>query len=167
MNKLHLRNYLEKVAQLRQSMAQPRDGWRYTSVEQYVIENGRWWQNAPLPSTVQRGRKKECFFNAGNLALNSGRLHPKLYRYIEGFAWMPESIPVMHAWCVDRKGKVIDPTWDYHPNTVYFGVCFDADYLLDVISCTGNWGILGPDNPYIPLLRTGTRNVAWESITRP
>jgi hypothetical protein len=79
-------------------------------------EPGVW---APLPKGVRRGKPKHCYGNAFRLMLD----RPDL-TYCEGIG--SNFIQTMHAWCVDRDGRVIDPTWKPDPllgtSPEYFGI---------------------------------------------
>jgi len=83
---------------------------------------GRTWVPAPLDERIfKRGREQECFRNATLLAIKRPRLS-----YVEGYADYQE-----HAWCVDSKGNVVDPTWpkDMPPLKTYFGVAFKTEWV--------------------------------------
>lgn len=63
-----------------------------------------------LPRNVEYGPAKECYGNAtGYAAIPDGRDNP--YVYCEGYACSPRGIPCGHAWLINDKGEVIDPTW--------------------------------------------------------
>jgi hypothetical protein len=70
----------------------------------------------------QKGEPFECHDNSRRLAT----AYPEL-RYCEGFAgdylwgWLP------HAWCVNGKDAVIDPTWD--EAEFYFGISLDVEFV--------------------------------------
>ncbi|WP_414623850.1 hypothetical protein [Calothrix sp. CCY 0018] len=38
---------------------------------------------------------------------------------------------ISHAWLINNKGEVIDPTWieKNHKSTVYFGIAFNRNYV--------------------------------------
>lgn len=46
-----------------------------------------------------------------------------------------------HAWCVDKHGVVIDPTW--RDGNDYFGIPFDQSFAVNHMLSTKSWGILG------------------------
>ncbi|MBA2504424.1 MAG: hypothetical protein H0V29_00600 [Thermoleophilaceae bacterium] len=74
-----------------------------------VLDRGRPFDPRTLPEGVELGRRKCCFANAWRVAkAGEGEL-----AYVEGYtlhAGMPEWL-ARHAWCVDRQGRVGDPTW--------------------------------------------------------
>jgi len=86
-----------------------------------VLEFGRPMVLKPN-SRHKRGPMRQCFMNAVKMA-TSGRL----VTYCEGYAM--GVMPVLHAWCVDQEGRVIDPTWSM-PDAVYYGVPFKTEYVL-------------------------------------
>lgn len=99
------------------------------AIGSFVHRYGRFYEPQKLPRKYKRGRVKECFGNCFYLQLE----HPGLV-YVEGFAVSSttrKSAP-LHAWCVDSKSRVVDPTWA-EIGHAYFGVPFRADYLLEVI----------------------------------
>lgn len=73
-------------------------------------------------------RLKECFYNCQRLASYSG------YRYFEGYAL--GIIPVHHAWLVDGKDRIIDPTWilkeEEEESADYFGIEIPIEVIMDV-----------------------------------
>jgi hypothetical protein len=82
----------------------------YHSVNRLLFDHGEIFDAAPLPPDVEAGEQHCCFFNAFSLASQ----RPESYTYFEGVAtYEPEASrwPVGHAWCVDMKGRVVDPTW--------------------------------------------------------
>ena len=85
---------------------------------------------------IERMTAKECFSNAGMLALREG------YDYREGFAVRLDlGIPIHHAWA-EWDGHVLDPTWDHPENCLYLGVPFDTDVLEEWTLKKGYWGLL-------------------------
>lgn len=101
-----------------------------------IRDHGAVFTSQALPPEFERGPKKKCFMNAGRLAMERDDLI-----YCEGIAH--NIIPVEHAWCIDREGKVIDPTWDEPEKCAYVGVAFDTEWFFDRIQKTGVWGVIG------------------------
>jgi len=62
-----------------------------------------------LPSDVEYGPAKECYGNATGYAVI--RSSSEEYVYCEGYASSPLGIPCGHAWLINERGEVIDPTW--------------------------------------------------------
>lgn len=72
------------------------------------------------------GELKECFANAQSLA----SLFDDKYRYAEGWAVLGHTpMPLLHAWCLNARGLVVDPTWCGRGKAWYFGVEIDTDYM--------------------------------------
>lgn len=106
---------------------------------QFLLDNGRTWAAQMLPDWVEKGPKRQCFMNAGLLALS----YPEL-TYVEGLALSATvPIPLSHAWVVDADGRVMDPTWDTPEACQYFGLAFRTEYLLDSINDKKIWGVMG------------------------
>lgn len=112
----------------------PPEWWRYR-VAQFVLRHAGWEKPGQV-CPVARLAPKECFYNAGSLAMYEG------YQYVEGFAMRPSlAIPIHHAW-VERDGKVIDPTWDRPEECLYLGVPFDTKFMCNWTRAKGYWGLL-------------------------
>lgn len=104
-------------------------------ISKWILEYGRHWEPQALPRQHPRGVIKQCYSNAANLALGDSDL-----TYVEGYAC--GIIPVMHAWCVDKDGKVIDNTWDEPAKSLYYGVPFDRGFLAKTICRNGVYGLI-------------------------
>lgn len=115
-----------------------REGYKYSSSEDLVLKQGKFFTPEKRPDGIELGPKKECFANASKLALERSNL-----TYVEGYAMVNDRLPlpIAHAWCVDKKGRVIDNTWE-NPGVSYFGVPFKTSYLAKKLSETGVYGIL-------------------------
>src|SRR5581483_4835475 len=87
--------------------------------------------DAPRTARV-RGISKmpdqQCFKNAAKLALQEQWL------YVEGFG--SNGHPIHHAWCVNARGRVVEPTWE-NPGTAYFGLALTATALASYLAATG------------------------------
>ena len=115
-----------------------REGYKYSSSEDLVLKQGKFFTPEKRPDGIELGPKKECFANAAKLALERSNL-----TYVEGYAMVNDRLPlpIAHAWCVDKKGRVVDNTWE-KPGVAYFGVPFKTSYLAKKLSETGVYGIL-------------------------
>lgn len=94
-----------------------REGFRYLSLYEYVLEEGKLYEAAPLPEEFTKHDNRECFGNAFDLASTHDDL-----TYVEGYAL--RLIPIMHAWVTRDGVTAIDPTWDNPEECQYFGVEF-------------------------------------------
>lgn len=96
----------------------------------FLLRYGRFWMP---PSGRQRdklGMAKACFANAQGKLVTT----PEDLVYVEGLAIPGISgmtLPVHHAWLADRKGCVVDPTWEMARVSCYFGVAFNSDYVAE------------------------------------
>lgn len=89
----------------------------------FILDHGRYWPFLPLPKSIKPGPERECYRNAALLALGDPR-----FTYVEGYA--AYTVPLLHAWCVDDAGNVLDVTWRSREGTPeYFGVPFRRSYL--------------------------------------
>ena len=79
------------------------------SLEGWVLKHGHQvGPRIPLPEGVSWMTARMCFSNAFNLAVYDD--HDR-FTYMEGYAYTPGIIAVHHAWVVNDKDEVIDPTW--------------------------------------------------------
>ena len=126
-------------------------GWKYSCIEDFILKNGRSFKPMPLPKKVKRGKMKQCFKNAADLALDSSLTpgHIELV-YVEGYAL--NIIPVHHAWCVDREGNVYDNTWP-DGGKEYYGVMFTTSFLADRLLKSKTYGLIDQWELDWPLLR--------------
>jgi len=135
--------YLDHSAKLRRQSipAEMQGDIRYACAEEFVLKHGRAYQSPAkdycLPNW--RGRMKMCFLNATVIALRCLPL-----TYVEGFAI--NLVPCAHAWVINPKGQVIDPTWTDAPNAVYYGVAFRTAFLRQQVVESGYYGLL--NGPY-------------------
>lgn len=100
-----------------------------------------------MPGTnTYRGRRmriKDCYRNCGTRASRHLTM-----TYCEGYIQFL-GIPISHAWLLNRKGEVIDPTLrrtEDDPPTPYVGVAFRTEYLIRTVLDKDVWGLLHYDN---------------------
>jgi hypothetical protein len=107
-------------------------------IERFVFKHGRFMApHAAHP--YEMGTPKECFTNAGQLAL----MGITDLTYVEGYAVRPKlSILIHHAWLMDTDGRAVDVTWTDTADCLYFGVPVERKALRDEIGITGFWGVL-------------------------
>lgn len=141
-----LRDYVKMTADFMNR--NPRaEGQAFSGPHDIVMKLGRFFEPADRPSWLKKGKDKLCFMNAAQLADRHRDL-----TYVEGFA-VPSGIgiPMHHAWCVDKDGKVLDNTWA-KKGQAYFGVAFDTRYLWDALAKTRHYGMFTdfPNDKYDP-----------------
>ena len=115
---------------------------RYNSNQRLILEYGKPFLKRVNP-TPFKGEPKQCFQNCFEALWNHRELS-----YCEGYAIYKNSpIAVSHAWLVNDKLEVIDPTWidEDSENCVYFGVVFTREFLIEFVTKTRVYGILDSD----------------------
>lgn len=139
-----------------------REGYKYSSSEDLVLKQGKFFTPEKRPDDIKLGPKKECFANAAKLALERSDL-----TYVEGYAMVNDRLPlpIAHAWCVDKKGRVVDNTWE-NPGVAYFGVPFKTSYLAKKLSETGVYGILSGSVGSSDFLKEGVPSEGIASIKK-
>lgn len=116
----------------------------YRSLFDFVLRHGLSFTPSPRPKSIPLGAIKSCFQNAANLAMDHDLI------YCEGYA--AHLIPLSHAWCVDKHGKVIDNTWrTLAPE--YFGIPFRTEYLRRSLLKNGCYGLIDAWWKGFPLLK--------------
>jgi hypothetical protein len=85
------------------------------------------------PARIPAGRKRECYGNCVKALILEGA-QDELF-YAEGYATDRGGLwpPTQHGWLVDRRGRVIDPTWDDAADHFYYGVVFKTRFVLDML----------------------------------
>jgi hypothetical protein len=117
----------------------------FLTVEQLLLKYGKGWTPAALPPGVARGLRHQCFENACYLAHERPAL-----TYVEGYGFKSRiPVPILHAWCVDRAGRVVDITWNEPDKSCYFGIPFKTSFLRFFLIQEKHYGIL--DSPYAPI----------------
>ena len=129
-------------------------GATYSSVEDYVLKNGQAFATPNgLPKGVRERALGMCYMNAYQLVDARSDL-----TYVEGFATF-RGVPMGHAWAVDAKNNVVDPTWagkknhKVDANTQYFGVKMKIDDVRKTIFARGKYGVLYNYEEKFPLLK--------------
>jgi hypothetical protein len=128
----------------------------HTPVAKFLLQNGRSWAVGPCTFKGRPSLSGRCFKNAFRLAMQ----RPE-FTYVEGYAM--SVVPMHHAWCVDRTGRVVDPTWrcnEHVTHDIYWGVAFNFDYVLDAVAINGVYGLLDPyhNRETVGALLDGTAN---------
>jgi hypothetical protein len=130
----------------------------FPHIEPFVLKHGHQEKRGvKLPAGFARGEFKECFSNAGRLALSHSNL-----TYCEGYACRDGLlIPIHHAWCLDDKDRVVDITWLDPESCSYIGVLFSHQELRLEILKNEFWGLLdagrGPNVEFIKRIDAARR----------
>lgn len=124
-----VRSYLEQVDDFMKKAG------HQLNFQAFLLRHGREWEPARLPKNIHRGQMGECYRNASLLAISKRDL-----TYIEGVAL--NIIPVGHAWCIDRLGRVVDNTWPEPQRCQYFGIPFKTKFLMETLRKRKVYGLL-------------------------
>lgn len=130
---------------LREQMNPPKF-MRYNSIEQFILKEGQEYRYEDRPAYIPKMPDKQCYQNAFKLIQDQSSL-----TYVEGFA--TAIIPIAHAWCVDSKGVVIDPTWQ--DGRDYIGVPLPFNLVMHVTFIRGVYGVIDDWENQWPILRLG------------
>jgi len=109
----------------------------YVHSSALILEHGKAYPTDADTYAGKRGTPKQCYANAGRMATRDSSL-----TYVEGYTTV-HGVPIEHAWVVNKKGTVIDPTLKNGDNIRgYFGVPFTTEYLNKTIARKGTWGLI-------------------------
>jgi hypothetical protein len=99
---------VEQREYAKQRMLEALAGESHFAPYELIFRHGFWFEPRIRPAEVPPGEKRFCFRNAFRLAATRPDLH-----YVEGYGVSTggEGMPSRHAWCIDRVGRVFDPTW--------------------------------------------------------
>lgn len=112
-------------------------GLRYFSPLDLVVAEGQEFEPV-LGGSL--GPAKQCFRNAGSLALFED---PERYAYVEGFAVPARlGLPMAHAWVYDRvERRAVEVTWP-EVGDEYLGVAFRTEWFRAWTTARETWGVL-------------------------
>ena len=138
-----LDTYLKAVDSISRSSHQGE--WAWATYQRMILVHGvaGFKDKGPqLPDTYPVGDVGECFGNAAQLAW----AHPEL-TYVEGYAG--SLVPVEHAWCITKAGKIIDNTWTGamfdERASAYMGIQYTTKFLTELLTEQKIFGILSSD----------------------
>ncbi|BAZ18935.1 hypothetical protein NIES4071_108200 (plasmid) [Calothrix sp. NIES-4071] len=115
--------------------------YKYKSIEKLILEVGKPYLTIAKNSKL-KGTPKNCYENCFNIIKRRQNL-----TYCEGYATDDEvSLIFTHAWLINDKGEVIDPTWREPSNPAYFGAAFNNDFVIDFVTKYREYGILESDH---------------------
>lgn len=116
------------------------EGYAYVTLERLMLDKAEHFVSAELPDDVERGEMGDCFKNALLLANERRDLD-----YVEGYG-SSEFLPaILHAWCVDEGGRVVDPTWPDSADRHYFGLRIDTAVACRIVVEAEVYGVIPND----------------------
>jgi hypothetical protein len=105
-------------------------------LHRFILRNGRSYRASA--TKVKLGEPKECFTNAAKHLLEH-----RNGTYCEGVTLGSKfTFLFHHAWIVDFKGEVLDPTLADNTGHQYFGVEFTRREMLHELMRNGHYGLL-------------------------
>lgn len=138
--------------------------FKYNTREELIKKEGMFFETQKYPKELkfQRGEKKVCFRNSYILSVSAGLI------YTEGFGISEKlPIPIFHAWCIDKEGKVVDPTWDDQEDILYMGIPMNPVYVDNKIKRVKlDYGIIDNPTERFPILR-GKKGHLLEDFIHP
>jgi hypothetical protein len=162
MSVANIKEFLEAERAMMPSRSDSAGAHHYRGFGDFVLSHGEGYSPSKLPVEYQPGRMRECFMNASHLAIENRSL-----TYVEGYA-IASFFPVLHGWCVDRDGLVVDPTWQHWKGgiaTAYLGVRFSTRLLMRILSVQEHYGLIeSPITNYLLLRHPFTDDGAFEAF---
>lgn len=114
--------------------------YKYKSMEKLILEVGKPYVTIAKNSKL-KGTPKNCYENCFNII----KKRPDLI-YCEGYTTDDEVSEIFtHAWLINKKAEVIDPTLIEPSNAAYFGAAFNRDFVIDFVTKFKEYGILETD----------------------
>jgi hypothetical protein len=104
-----------------------------------MLRVGRVWKG--VKCDLPMGPKKECYTNAGRVALED----PTTWAYVEGLAIRDADYPILidHGWLLHRPtGEIHDPTWGASDEAEYIGLVFTRRGHALMLVQLGTWDLL-------------------------
>lgn len=124
------------------------------SPHRFLLDHGRAFQVTDKTYAGKRDAMKQCYSNAGRRALDP---NTKLF-YAEGYV-TSVGIPIPHAWLVNAKGEVFDPTLrdndEDHGGRAYYGLAFDRRWMSKALLQSQVWGLLTDLGPGLTAIVKG------------
>ena len=138
-------DYMKQLVSFRKKGIPVPKGWRYSCIEDFVLRNGKSYIEI-VPFWNELMKPQNCYGNAFEVSLANKGL-----TYVEGYARKKRGISTLHAWCITKDEKVIDPTWN--DGVEYFGVPFKKKFVKDTVLRRKLYGILDDWQSDWPLLK--------------
>jgi hypothetical protein len=138
--------YLLSINKMMKECRPERPDWKYQTYYDLVLDLAAPMRRATfdLPDGYKTMQAKECYRNAGTLALE----HPGTLLYCEGYA-QTFGLFIEHAWVETLDGTIIDPTWaglhDESEYGTYLGVRFAPQVIAAETVDSGYWSVFQSD----------------------
>jgi hypothetical protein len=110
-----------------------------TAFERFLLENAT--QHTPHPAPPKYGTPRAGYYAFAFAAGLTHAHHPELL-YAEGLSRRHGADPIHHAWCVDRKGRVVDLALPNPEDGEYLGVTMPYDLWAEHANQWGYWSVL-------------------------
>ena len=92
-------------------------------LHEFLRKHGEFMAIDPIQPELCSYKSKQCYYFSQLEAAE------KNYIYCEGLAVCDKvAFPVFHAWCLNQKRMVIDPTWS-NRGVCYFGIKFNTPFI--------------------------------------
>jgi hypothetical protein len=103
------------------------------TIDEVIYDQGKEFPvRKALPERIVTPHTKACYGNAYRLYRRRKHL-----TYCEGYVALESCpIPVMHGWCVNAEGEVLDPSVEQDRPAIYYGMAFKDEFVL------ASWAIL-------------------------
>lgn len=125
------------MSSIREHMELCRQAFGKNAYYEFMMAHGRDYRFNKKSFKGKRGEPKNCYGNSTMLAA----MNPDL-TYVEGKVTI-HGVPLDHAWCVNEKGRVVDPTIINKGQVgEYFGVPFKTRYVKRAVMINKYFGLL-------------------------
>jgi len=121
-----LRHFLGAFGRVREG--NPHAEYMPLTAEEWVAQKGvPMLSRQRLQRKLVRPKSQECYWNAWRL--RKQRARSDCLTYCEGFVLLRHMpIAVMHGWCIDEHGAVLDPSVEQERPAIYMGVAFFDEF---------------------------------------
>lgn len=130
--KEYLRAVLRGIIKAEKTSGKPHK--QYYSKEELILKYGMDFKRViPLPVGVRKRKKQQCYQNVYQAICKN----QEEYYYCEGYATVNDRFFCLHAWLVNKKCDVIDPTWEDGKH--YYGIIFKFSYVMNSMAKVGKF----------------------------
>jgi hypothetical protein len=124
-----LEQYLQMIPRARKTFPDQYERLPLTT-DEWLLKHGKpMISRLPLAERLVHAKSQVCYQNAWTLKQRYRRLS---LRYCEGQVWLERCpIPVMHGWCINEHGAILDPSVSNNELAVYWGVIWDDEFARE------------------------------------